>query len=55
MAKLLLIPYIKKHLIFIIQSYIASLKKREKGKFPFLYSLFCHNFNTFAYRLNKLG
>lgn len=31
------------------------LKIREMDKFPMAYSFFCHNFNTFAYRLNKLG
>ena len=29
-------------------------KIHELAKFHVTYSFFCHNFNTFAYRLNKL-
>ena len=35
--------------------YVKLRKIRELGKFPMAYSFFCHNFNTFAYKLNKLG
>jgi hypothetical protein len=30
-------------------------KIHELGKFHMAYSFFWHNFNTFAYKLNKLG